>query len=182
MRNIFSQIENIRLYFGSAILWWVQSIHVSRGWMLCSRLHTSSNSPRFSLVTRWCGNLAHCTKYPQDDGCDTTMLILPSGWHLYTFTTWIAVDTTRNCRLQSWTLHKSADCRWISITILYVSFTNSATVRRLEQVQLCNRLIDQSADNITGLKCAKECLILKYKYIQNPWYYLYCLHIRATYI
>ena len=60
------------------------------------------------------------------------------------------------------------DCRWISITILYVSFTNSATVRRLAQVQLCNRLIDQSADNITGLKCAKECLILKYKYIQNP--------------
>ena len=93
-----------------------------------------------------------------------------SGWHSYTFTTWIAVDTTRNCRLQSWTLHKSADCRWISITILYVSFTNSATVRRREQVQLCNRLIDQSADNITGLKCAKECLILKYKYIQNPWF------------
>ena len=89
-------------------------------------------------------------------------MILASGWHSYTFTTWIAVDTTRNCRLQSWTLHKSADCRWISITILYESFTNSATVRRLEQVQLCNRLIDQSADNITGLKCAKECLILKY--------------------
>ena len=42
------------------------------------------------------------------------------------------------------------------------NFTNSATVGRLEQVQLCNRLIDQSADNITGLKCAKECLILKY--------------------
>ena len=59
----------------------------------------------------------------------------------------------------------------ISITILCVSFTNSATVGRLEQVQLCNRLIDQSADNITGLKCAKECLILKYKYIQNPWLY-----------
>ena len=93
---------------------------------------------------------------------------ISSGWHSYTFTTWIAVDTTKNCRLQSWTLHKSADCRWISTTILYVSFTNSATVRRLEQVQLCNRLIDQSADNITGLKCAKECLILKYKYIQNP--------------
>ena len=74
-----------------------------------------------------------------------------------------------NCRLQSWTLYKSANCRWISITILCVSFTNSATVRRLEQVQLCNRLIDQSADNIIGLKCAKECLILKYRYIQNPW-------------
>ena len=72
----------------------------------------------------------------------------------------------KNCRLQSWTLYKSADCRWISITILCVSFTNSATVERLEQVQLCNRLIDQSADNITGLKCVKECLILKYKY--NP--------------
>ena len=79
------------------------------------------------------------------------------------------MDTTKNCRLQSWTLHKSANCCWISITILYVSFTYSATVGRLEQVQLCNRLIDQSADNITGLKCAKECLILKYKYIQNPW-------------
>ena len=81
------------------------------------------------------------------------------------------MDTTKNCRLQSWTLYKSEDCRWISITILYVSFTNLATVGRLEQVQLCNRLIDQSADNITGLKCAKECLILKYKYIQNPWCY-----------
>ena len=95
-----------------------------------------------------------------------------------TFTTWIAVDTTRNCRSQSWTLHKSADCRWISITILYVSFTNSATVRRLEQVQLCNRLIDQSADNITGLKCAKECLILKCKYIQNPCFNHYQLDSR----
>ena len=80
---------------------------------------------------------------------------------------------TKNCRLQSWTLYKSADCRWISITILCVSFTNSATVSRLEQVQLCNRRIAQSADNITGLKCAKECLILKckYRYIQNPWYF-----------
>ena len=76
-----------------------------------------------------------------------------------------------NCRLHSWTLYKSADCRWPSTTILCVSFTNSATVGRLEQVQLCNRLIDQSADNITGLKCAKECLIVKYKYIQNPWLY-----------
>ena len=76
------------------------------------------------------------------------------------------MDTTKNCRLQSWTLYKSADCRWISITILCVSFTNSATVGRLEQVQLCNRLIDQSAYNIIGLKCVKECLILKYKY--NP--------------
>ena len=47
-------------------------------------------------------------------------------------------------------------------------FYNSGTVGRLEQVQLCNRRIAQSADNITGLKCAKECLILKYKYIQNP--------------
>ena len=75
------------------------------------------------------------------------------------------------CWLQSWTLYKSVDCRWISITILCVSFTNMATVDRLEQVQLCNRQIDQSADNITGLKCAKECLILKYKYIQNPWFY-----------
>ena len=87
------------------------------------------------------------------------------GWHSYTFTTKIAVDTTKMdfvqvCRLSL-----------ISITILCVSFTNSATVGRLEQVQLCNRLIDQSADNITGLKCAKECLILKYKYIQNPWLY-----------
>ena len=62
----------------------------------------------------------------------------------------------------NWTLYKSADCRWISITILCVSFTNSATVGSLEQVQLCNRRIDQSADNITGLKCPKECLILKY--------------------
>ena len=70
---------------------------------------------------------------------------------------------------QSWTLYKSADCRWISITILCVSFTNSATVGRLEQVQLCNQLIDQSADKITDPKCAKECLILKYNYIQNPW-------------
>ena len=81
------------------------------------------------------------------------------------------MDTTKNCRLQSWTLYKSADCRRISTTILCVSFTNSATVVRLKQVQLCNRLIDQSADNITGLKCAKKCLILKYKYIQNPWFY-----------
>ena len=72
----------------------------------------------------------------------------------------------KNCRLQSWILYKSADCRWICITILCISFTNSATVGRLEQVQLRNRLIDQSADNITGLKCVKECLILKYKY--NP--------------
>ena len=77
----------------------------------------------------------------------------------------------KNCWLQSWTLYKSADCRWISITIICVSFTNSATDERLEQVQLCNRLIDQSADNITGLKCAKEFLILKYKCIQNPWLY-----------
>ena len=91
----------------------------------------------------------------------------------------IAVDTTKNCRLQSWTLYKSADCRWISITILCVSFTNSATVGRLEQVQLCNRLIDQSADNITGLKCVKECHILKYKYIQNPWWHSYTF---TTYI
>ena len=37
----------------------------------------------------------------------------------------------KNCRLQSWTLYKSGDCRWISITILCVSFTNSATVSRL---------------------------------------------------
>ena len=83
----------------------------------------------------------------------------------------------KNCRLQSWTLYKSADCRWISIAIPCVSFTNSATVERLEQVQLCNWLIDQSADNITGLKYAKECLILKYKHIQNPCLYhvfLYC--------
>ena len=72
--------------------------------------------------------------------------------------------------LQSWTLYKSADCRWISITILCVSFTNSATVGRHKQVQLCNRRVGQSADNITGLKCANECLILTYKYIQNPWY------------
>ena len=64
--------------------------------------------------------------------------------------------------LQSWTLYKSADCRWMSITILCVSFTNSATVGSLEQVQLCNPRIDQSADNVTGLKCAKEPLILKY--------------------
>ena len=74
----------------------------------------------------------------------------------------------KKCRLQSWTLYKSADCRWISITILCISFTNSATVGRLEQVYLCNRWIDQSADNITGLKWAKDCLILKYEYIQNP--------------
>ena len=73
----------------------------------------------------------------------------------------------KNCRLQSWTLYKSADCRWISITKLCVSFTNSATVARLEQVQLCNRLIDQSADKITDLKCAKECLILKYIYPES---------------
>ena len=59
-------------------------------------------------------------------------------------------------------LDKSADWRWISITILCVSFTNSATAGRLEtSPNFCNRLIDQSADNITGLKCAKECLILK---------------------
>ena len=77
------------------------------------------------------------------------------------------MDTTKNCRLQSWTSYKSADCRWISITILCVSFTNSATGGRLEQVQLCNRLIDQSADDITGLKCAKEYLILKYKTISR---------------
>ena len=50
----------------------------------------------------------------------------------------------------------------MSITILCVSFTNSATVGSLEQVQPCNPQIDQSADNITGLKCTKECLILKY--------------------
>ena len=87
--------------------------------------------------------------------------------YLYYVNLW---GTHKNCRLQSWTLYKSADCRWISITILCVSFTNSATVDRLEQVQLCNRRIDQSADNITCLKCAKECLILKYKYIQNPWF------------
>ena len=34
------------------------------------------------------------------------------------------------------------------------------TVGRLDQVQLCNRRIDQPADNITGFKCAKECFIL----------------------
>ena len=43
-----------------------------------------------------------------------------------------------------------------------VSFTNSVTVGSLEQVQLCNPRIDQSADNIIGLKYAKEFLILKY--------------------
>ena len=66
------------------------------------------------------------------------------------------------CRLQRWTLYKSADCRWISITIglLYVSFRNSATVGRLVQVQLCNPQVDQSADDITGLKFAKESLII----------------------
>ena len=96
-------------------------------------------------------------------------VLTSSGWHSYTIRPlprkplW---TPQKNCRLQSWTLYKSADCRWISITILCVSFTNSATVGRLKQVQLCNRLIDQSADNITGLKCVKECLILKYKY--NP--------------
>ena len=83
---------------------------------------------------------------------------------------------TKNCRLQSWTLYKSVDCRWISITILCISFTNSTTFGWLEQVQLCNRRIDQSADNITGLKCTKECLILKYKYIQNPWLYFLTCH------
>ena len=41
---------------------------------------------------------------------------------------------TTNCRLQSWTLYKSSDCRWISITILCVRFTTSAIVGRLEQV------------------------------------------------
>ena len=86
--------------------------------------------------------------------------------YLYHVNRW---DTTKNCRLQSWTLYKSGDCRWISITILCVSFTNSATIGRLEQVQICNRRIDHSVDNITGLKCAKECLILKYK---NPCYHL----------
>ena len=40
---------------------------------------------------------------------------------------------TTNCRLQSWTLYKSSDCRWISITILCVRFTTSAIVGRLEQ-------------------------------------------------
>ena len=40
------------------------------------------------------------------------------------------MDTTKNCRLQSWTLYKSADCRWISVTILYVSFTNSLSDSR----------------------------------------------------
>ena len=86
-----------------------------------------------------------------------------AGDTLIPFTTQIAGTTTKNCRLQSWSLNKSADCRWISITILCVSFTNSATVGRLKQVQLCNRRIDQSVENITGLKCAKECLILKYQ-------------------
>ena len=52
-----------------------------------------------------------------------------------------------------------------------VSFTNSATVERLEQVQLCNRLIDQSADNITGLKCAKECLMGNFK--KNGFFYIF---------
>ena len=47
-------------------------------------------------------------------------------------------------------------------------FTNSATVSSLEQVQHCNPRIDQSADNITGLKCAKECLILKYSISRIP--------------
>ena len=55
------------------------------------------------------------------------------------------------------------------ITILCVSFTNSATVERLKQVQLCNRLIDQSADNITGLKCVLSWSI---SIIQNPWLYV----------
>ena len=63
---------------------------------------------------------------------------------------------------QCWTLYKSADCRWMFITILCVSFKYSKTVGSLEQVQLCNPRIDQSADNITGLKCIKEYLIQKY--------------------
>ena len=55
--------------------------------------------------------------------------------------------------------------RTVAVTILCVSFRfrNSATVSKLEQVQLCNRRIDQSADNITDLKCANEPVILKYK-------------------
>ena len=87
----------------------------------------------------------------------------PQCW-LYT-THWAVVQMPL---LQSWTLYKSADCRWMSITILCVSFTNSATVGSLEQVQLCNPRIDQSADNITGLKCAKRCLILKYSISRIP--------------
>ena len=74
-------------------------------------------------------------------------------------------------RKSLWTPQKIVDCKvglytslrtvaeFEFLTKFCVSFTNSATVGRLEQVQLCNRLIDQSADNITGLKCAKECLI-----------------------
>ena len=54
--------------------------------------------------------------------------------NLYHVNRWV---THKNFLLQSWTLHKSADCRWISITILCVSFTSSATVGSLEQVQLC---------------------------------------------
>ena len=46
----------------------------------------------------------------------------------------IAGALTTNCRLQSWTLCKSSDCLWISITILRVRFTTSAIVGRLEQV------------------------------------------------
>ena len=32
------------------------------------------------------------------------------------------------------------------------------------------------------LKCAKECLILKYKYIQNPWFYVLWHHQPSEYM
>ena len=75
----------------------------------------------------------------------------------------IAVDTTKKLSI--------AKLDFVQVCGLSLNFYNntlrkfykeSATVGRLDQVQLCNRPIDQSADNITGLKCAKECLILKY--------------------
>ena len=121
--------------------------------LICTRLSTQQ------LIDNTCVKLKlHCTL------CVVifwrTHYVQTSEWYSYTFTTLIAGTHAKNCWLQDWTLYKSADCRWISIAILYVSFRNSATVGRLVQVQSCNRPVDQSTEDITSLKCAKESPIL----------------------
>ena len=78
----------------------------------------------------------------------------------------------KKCRLQSWTLYKSCG--------LSLSFYNN-TLRKFLQIQrqsgdlnksnFAIGWLDQSAGQYHRPSNAqKECLILKYKYIQNPWY------------
>ena len=54
-------------------------------------------------------------------------------------------------------------CNFIDFHGFSVLFKFSVWFSVLKFHSVCNRRIDQSADNVTGLKCAKEIFILKYK-------------------